>query len=155
MFLAWSALSHYLNQCWNIVNWTLRNKLQWILIEFHTFSFRKMRLKMSAAKCWPFFLCLNVLICGIFGIEPLLLIDNVIVVRLANTFPLPQPGSLLPTQGIDKSSSLMFYVGVIPYLCPDLNGSLTKPAVLVRSVKFSNTATKVMLILPHKYILLK
>ena len=22
-------LSHYLNQCWNIVNWTLRNKLQW------------------------------------------------------------------------------------------------------------------------------
>ena len=26
---AWSAPSHYLNQCWNIVNWTLRNKLQW------------------------------------------------------------------------------------------------------------------------------
>ena len=25
----WSAPSHYLNQCWNIVNWTLRNKLQW------------------------------------------------------------------------------------------------------------------------------
>ena len=25
-----SAPSHYLNQCWNIVNWTLRNKLQWI-----------------------------------------------------------------------------------------------------------------------------
>ena len=23
------ATSHYLNQCWNIVNWTLRNKLQW------------------------------------------------------------------------------------------------------------------------------
>ena len=22
---------HYLNQCWNIVNWTLRNKLQWNL----------------------------------------------------------------------------------------------------------------------------
>ena len=21
--------SHYLNQCWNIVNWTLRNKLKW------------------------------------------------------------------------------------------------------------------------------
>ena len=21
--------SHYLNQCWNIVNWTLRNKFQW------------------------------------------------------------------------------------------------------------------------------
>ena len=25
----WSARSHYLNQCWNIVNCTLRNKLQW------------------------------------------------------------------------------------------------------------------------------
>ena len=27
--VAWSAPSHYLNQCWNIVHWTLRNKLQW------------------------------------------------------------------------------------------------------------------------------
>ena len=27
--MAWSAPSHYLNQCWNIVNWTIRNKLQW------------------------------------------------------------------------------------------------------------------------------
>ena len=26
-----SPPSHYLNQCWNIVNWTLRNKLQWNL----------------------------------------------------------------------------------------------------------------------------
>ena len=26
--VAWSAPNHYLNQCWNIVNWTLRNKLQ-------------------------------------------------------------------------------------------------------------------------------
>ena len=24
-----SAPSHYLNQCWNIVNWTFSNKLQW------------------------------------------------------------------------------------------------------------------------------
>ena len=27
--VARSAPRHYLNQCWNIVNWTLRNKLQW------------------------------------------------------------------------------------------------------------------------------
>ena len=27
--MAWTVPSHYLNQCWNIVNWTLRNKLQW------------------------------------------------------------------------------------------------------------------------------
>ena len=29
--VACSAPSHYLNQCWLIVNWTLRNKLQWNL----------------------------------------------------------------------------------------------------------------------------
>ena len=27
--VAWSVPSHYLNQCWNIVNWTLSNKFQW------------------------------------------------------------------------------------------------------------------------------
>ena len=27
--VAYSAPSHYLNQCWVIANWTLRNKLQW------------------------------------------------------------------------------------------------------------------------------
>ena len=27
--VAWSAPSHYQNQCWFIVNWTLGNKLQW------------------------------------------------------------------------------------------------------------------------------
>ena len=27
--MAWTAPNHYLNQCWNIVKWTLRNKLQW------------------------------------------------------------------------------------------------------------------------------
>ena len=26
---AWTAPTHYLKQCWIIVNWTLRNKLQW------------------------------------------------------------------------------------------------------------------------------
>ena len=25
----WLAPSHYLSQCWNIINWTLRNKRQW------------------------------------------------------------------------------------------------------------------------------
>ena len=26
--MAWSTPSHYLNQCWDIINWNLRNKLQ-------------------------------------------------------------------------------------------------------------------------------
>ena len=30
-FAAWAAPSHSLNQYWNIVNWALRNKLQWNL----------------------------------------------------------------------------------------------------------------------------
>ena len=30
--VAWPAPSHYLNQCRNIVNWTMRNKFQW---KFH------------------------------------------------------------------------------------------------------------------------
>ena len=29
--LDWPATSHYLKQCWNIVNWTLGKKLQWTL----------------------------------------------------------------------------------------------------------------------------
>ena len=28
-FVAYLSPSHYLNQCWVIANWTLRNKLQW------------------------------------------------------------------------------------------------------------------------------
>ena len=34
--LTWSVPSHYLKQCWNIVNWTPRNKLQW---NFHRNSY--------------------------------------------------------------------------------------------------------------------
>ena len=53
--------SHYLNQCWNVVNWTLRNELKWILIEIQTFSFKIMHMKMSSAKWRPFYLGLNAL----------------------------------------------------------------------------------------------
>ena len=53
--------SHYLNQCWDIVNWTLRNKFSENLIGIHTFSFKKIHLKMSSAKWRPFWLGLNVL----------------------------------------------------------------------------------------------
>ena len=34
--VAWTTPSHYVNQCWNIVNWTFRNKLQW---NFHRNSY--------------------------------------------------------------------------------------------------------------------
>ena len=41
MACAYSAPSHYLNQCWYIVNWTLGNTLQWNLNQNTNFSFHK------------------------------------------------------------------------------------------------------------------
>ena len=44
------APSHYLNQYWFIVNWTLRNKLHWNFNQNSIFSLKKMHLEMSSAK---------------------------------------------------------------------------------------------------------
>ena len=41
--------------------WPLGSNFNEILIKILTFSFKKMHLKMSSAKWWPFCLCLNVL----------------------------------------------------------------------------------------------
>ena len=38
---------HYLNQFWNIVNWSIRDKFSEILIEIRLFSFKKMHFKMA------------------------------------------------------------------------------------------------------------
>ena len=46
------ATSHYLNQCWNIVN--LGTHFSEISIKILTFSFTKMRLTVSSAKWCPF-----------------------------------------------------------------------------------------------------
>ena len=47
------APSNCLNQCWNIVDWTFRNKLCRNFIQNH--------LNRLSAKWWPFCLCFNVL----------------------------------------------------------------------------------------------
>ena len=51
----YSAPSHYLNQYWVIVNWTLRNKPQWISIKLQKFSITKMHLNtcILSAKWRP------------------------------------------------------------------------------------------------------
>ena len=49
--VACSAPSHHLNQWLLIVIWTPTNKL---LVKMQWFSFKKMHLKMSSAKCQPF-----------------------------------------------------------------------------------------------------
>ena len=51
--ITYSAPSHYLNQCWVIVNWSLMSKLQF-LIKIQNISFTKMHLTMSYVKCQPF-----------------------------------------------------------------------------------------------------
>ena len=53
--------SHFLNQHWNIVNWTLGNKLQWNFNHNSYIFFQEMHLKMSSGKWQPFCLDLNVL----------------------------------------------------------------------------------------------
>ena len=61
-YFAWPAPSHYLNQCWNIVGWTLGNKFHWNLIKrYNNISFKKIHLEMSFGKWRPFCLDLNVM----------------------------------------------------------------------------------------------
>ena len=59
--VAWPAPSHYLNQCWNIVNWTPRNKLQWNVNRNSYIFIQENQLKMSSGIWRPFCLGLNVL----------------------------------------------------------------------------------------------
>ena len=61
-WLTWSVPSHYLNQCWNIVNCNLRNKHQWNLnrnsyIFIQENAFENVVWKMTAILSRP--QCLN------------------------------------------------------------------------------------------------
>ena len=51
---AWSAPSHYLNQCWNIVDWNLRNKFRWNPIQTPFIFIQKIHLKLSFGRWRPF-----------------------------------------------------------------------------------------------------
>ena len=53
LLVAYSAPSHYLDQCWVIVNWILRTNCRDILIKTQNFSFKKMYPKTSSAKRQP------------------------------------------------------------------------------------------------------
>ena len=51
--------SNYINQCWIVINWSLRNKLYFNFInQVQIISFKGMHLKMLSAKCF-FFCVLN------------------------------------------------------------------------------------------------
>ena len=58
MAVTWSVPSNYLNQCWNIVNWTLRNELQWNLNRssnnfIQENAFESVVCEMAAILSWP------------------------------------------------------------------------------------------------------
>ena len=59
--VAWPVPSHYLNQCWDILNWTIVIKLQWNLNWNYLISFKKMHLKKSSAQWRQFCFNLNVI----------------------------------------------------------------------------------------------
>ena len=87
--VAWPEPSHYLNQCWNIVDWTLRNKLQWNLNRnSYTFiqenAFEDVVWKMAAILPWP--QCVKRKVWGVFlfvqcitNILPLLFFSTLVV----------------------------------------------------------------------------
>ena len=57
----WTAPSHCLNQCWNIVNWILGNKLHWNFNWNSNIFSQENAFKMSSVKWHPISLSLNVL----------------------------------------------------------------------------------------------
>ena len=52
--VAYSVPSHYLNQFWDIVNWTLRKKLQWNFNQNTKLFIHKLHMKIPSAKWRPF-----------------------------------------------------------------------------------------------------
>ena len=70
--IAWSAPSNYLNQCWNIVNWTIRNKIRWnhnrnsyIFIQEN--AFEKIVYKMAVILSRPQWVKILAFSCHPFG----------------------------------------------------------------------------------------
>ena len=52
-YVACLVSSHFLNQCWLIVNWSIRDKGRWNIHQIQSYSCKKMNLYMLSAKCRP------------------------------------------------------------------------------------------------------
>ena len=70
VFTAW-FWDTYLNQCWDIANWTHKKNLSQIVIRIKTFWLTKIHFKMSSAKWWPVCLNLKVLLNGVYLMKDL------------------------------------------------------------------------------------
>ena len=82
--VTWFGPSHYLNQCWNIVSWTHRNKLQWNFnqnsyIFFQENAFEDIVWKKAAILSQP--QCVNMPICR-YSQDLLSLIDALYLFNL-------------------------------------------------------------------------
>ena len=53
-YVTCSAPSHYLNQCWVIVNWTIRKNFRWNLNQNYNIFIKENAFKMSSAIWLPF-----------------------------------------------------------------------------------------------------
>ena len=87
-----------------------------ILIKFHTFSIKKMYLKMSSVKWWPFCLGLNVLILKWFPAishislgNIVLMSDSVVIVRTAIPYIVPRDKHIT-IDSVSHSKHTMWYV---------------------------------------------
>ena len=116
--LGWSAPSHYLNHCWNIVNWTLRNKLQWnfnqnscIAIEENVFEyvFCEMAFMLYRPQCVNALLS----VCGIYLNTQTTL--NTLTVRHSSSHMIPAHtflfnpfGTVTRESGITRSMPCLF-----------------------------------------------
>ena len=63
---AWSVPSHYLNQYWNIANWTLRNKPQWNVNRHHNSFIPQNAFESALCEMVSIFVGFNVLILPAF-----------------------------------------------------------------------------------------
>ena len=95
-----SALSHYLNQCSHIVDWTPSNKLHSeFLIENRIFFMVKLHFIMSSAKCRPF--------CVGFNVQQGLLTCNT---NVGDTkIPLPMMIPMIKDTPLDRPSVLLSF----------------------------------------------
>ena len=121
--LAWTVPNHYLNQCWNIVDWTFGNKLLWNFYQNPIFSFNKMHFKISSAKWRQFCLSLNVLTLPML---PCSALKNV---------------SLWKKVRRNSSALALAYKGWLSFLCGTLSLTSDQDSILLNFLSFWRSST--------------
>ena len=82
----WFVPSHYLNQCWHVGNWTVRNKHHSNVYQNTFFPYETKNLKMLSGKWQPCFIGLNALNLSLTP-SLLLILTNILSVSVSNPTP--------------------------------------------------------------------